>query len=128
MKVNLVQIAGYLNYPKLSKTTNGKSHFTGSLAVFRTKKEGQNAEYDYIRIEAFDTLADLLANVKENQEILVTGQLRHNKWKDPMTGESKYTDFVLVNHCYKEIQTYRAEPTQTAEPYYPDDTEDDYPF
>lgn len=127
MRVNLVQLAGYINYPKTGKTTSGKSTFTGSLAVYRRMGENNKKEYDYIRIKAFEDVADALATVQERQEVFITGTLRNDKYTD-YQGNTKYDQYVLVNHPYKEVGTFSASDYTTTEQYYPTDEYPDMPF
>lgn len=105
MKLNQVSLAGYINYPKESKTLSGKTKFTGSMAVYRnTDQETKKAVYDYIKVIAYDDVANQLTLVGKD-EVVVFGTLRHDTYTNA-EGETKFNDYVLVNGVYKNI-TYQ---------------------
>lgn len=118
---NRCELTGYINYPKVSATTTGKTKFTANISVYRGKNNDQNI-YDYIRIEAYDDLATNLSQIGNNQEVKVMGQLRHQKYVN--NGETKYYDFVIVDEVYVSTRYVASEtpvyvedvPTQTTEP------------
>lgn len=112
--MNNVVLSGYLNYTKVSKTQTGKTKFVGNIAVYRNK-ENNNTIYDYIRFNSYDEVADRMSQYQDGDQVLISGVLRHQKYEE--NGQTKYIDFVLVNHCGLISRKDTPVSTQYEEPY-----------
>lgn len=112
--MNQVTISGYVNYPKFSKTSTGKSKYVGNLAVYR-KQENEKPIYDYIRFVSYEKVADLMNDWSDGAEVMLTGQWRHEKYE--INGEQKTSDFLQVSSAglvkLKRQEQPQYQPTYT---------------
>jgi single-strand DNA-binding protein len=95
--------------PELRKIgANDTSVFDGSLAVNRVykDKDGRKVEdVDFIPFTTFGKAAEILAKfLKKGDSVLLTGEMRQEKWEDDETSQKRsrlklrVSNFTLLNN------------------------------
>lgn len=107
---NFVELVGYLRYPQVQETRNGHTKYQAKVAVpflYRDKQTGEEKEgNNYIKISAWNELAQALAEVEEGTPVRVHGVFNERSYdgncKECGCIEKKYWTDVLVNNFVVE--------------------------
>lgn len=99
MAINYVQLTGNMLQPELRTTKTGKTVMSASMVV---KGYGENAEDTWVDIQAWENLAQNVANSfptdKKTMRVMVEGTLKKDTWEDPNTGQNRSKFYLNANN------------------------------
>ena len=77
-------IEGFVTHdPQTKKTKTGKSLCTFALAINHFTKSDEPPRVSFIDVETWEKTADVCSrNITKGKRVLVTGQLRQDRWED----------------------------------------------
>lgn len=97
---NFFLLNGTLQWPELKNVgERGTPLFKAKVKVPYTREDDpETVRYSYVRITAWDELAENLAQVGQDGSVKVTGHIQDRKWTDTRTGQNRtFTDAVVTN-------------------------------
>lgn len=97
---NFFLLNGTLQWPELKHVgERGTPLFKAKVKVpYFREDDPETLRHSYVRITAWDDLAESLAQVGEQGAVKVTGHIQDRKWTDTRTGQNRiFTDAVVTN-------------------------------
>lgn len=97
---NFFLLNGTLQWPELKNVgERGTSLFKAKVKVpYYREDDPETLRYSYVRITAWDELADSLGQIGPEGAVKVTGHIQDRKWTDTNTGQNRiFTDAVVTN-------------------------------
>lgn len=97
--MNNVYLSGTLERIINTKTVNTKNG-NKTVTIFTLKcTEDKNSEY--IKCEAWDASAEIIANLQVGSFVFGFGRIKNNSWQDKTTNKTVYDTVVAVKHLAK---------------------------
>ncbi|MBD3260411.1 MAG: single-stranded DNA-binding protein [Candidatus Altiarchaeales archaeon] len=97
---NFFLLSGTLQWPELRHVgERGTPLFKAKVKVpFYREDDPSTLRHSYVRITAWDDLAESLSQVGPEGAVKVTGHIQDRKWTDPRTEQKRvFTDAVVTN-------------------------------
>lgn len=97
---NFFFLNGSLQWPELKSVgERGTSLFKSKIKVPYYREDDPTVlRHSYVRITAWDDLAEGLSELGQDAVVKVTGHIQDRKWTDPNTGQNRvFTDVVVTN-------------------------------
>ena len=103
---NFFLINGTLQWPELKHVgERGTPLFKSKVKIpYFREDDPETLRHSYVRITAWDELAEQLASVGEGGSVKVSGHIQDRKWTDTRTGQNRiFTDAVVTNFTMGEV-------------------------
>jgi len=104
--VNLFVLEGTLQWPELKKVGPSKdtSLFHAKVKVpYYRADDPETLRHSYVRITAWDELAEQLDQIGEQGAVKVSGHVQERKWNAPDGQTRFFTDAVVTNFTAGEV-------------------------
>lgn len=102
---NFFVLEGTLQWPELKNVGERGTplfHAKVKIPYYRTD-DPETLRYSYVRITAWDELAEQLAQVGEQGSVKVSGHIQERKWETPDGQTRFFTDAVVTNFATSSV-------------------------
>lgn len=103
--MNNVNISGNLAQdPKITELSGGTKVANFTLAVegnpYKNSKDEWTKDVYFVELEAWDSGAERIGQLKKGRRLVVNGSLKTNVWEDKETGKKRSKVLVRCNEFY----------------------------